>query len=31
LDTRDAALEVFSEMEDLLKLILNLVGCEDND
>ena len=31
MDSKEAALEVFSDMQDLLKLILNLVGTEDND
>jgi hypothetical protein len=31
LDTKEAALEVFSEMEYLLKLILNMVASEDSE
>jgi len=31
LDSKEAALEIFSDIESLLKLIYNLVGAEDNE
>lgn len=31
LETKEAAIEVFSDMEMLLKLIMNMVACDDNE